>query len=116
VRQTAREQVRVTRTIQYPFEPFSDRVWELRGNLTVYDAWHVALAVYDAWHVALAEWLQTDLVISPLPPGSDYGRMLVEEEITRASRESGGLPEPLSLSPGQESASAVLARLRSNER
>jgi predicted nucleic acid-binding protein len=49
---TAREQVRATRTIQYPFEPFSDRVWELRANLTV----------YDAWYVALAEWLGTDLV------------------------------------------------------
>lgn len=26
------------------FEPFSERVWELRGNLTAYDAWYVALA------------------------------------------------------------------------
>ena len=28
----------------YPFAPFSDRVWELRDNLTTYDAWYVALA------------------------------------------------------------------------
>lgn len=28
----------------FPFEPFIDRVWELRHNLTVYDAWYVALA------------------------------------------------------------------------
>jgi predicted nucleic acid-binding protein len=49
---TAREQVRTVRTIQYPFEPFSHRVWQLRANLTV----------YDAWYVALAEWLGTDLV------------------------------------------------------
>lgn len=28
----------------YPFAPFSDRVWELRDNLTAYDAWYVALA------------------------------------------------------------------------
>ena len=55
-------------------------------------------------------------VISPLPPGSPYRRMLVEGEITHASRETGALPEPLALSPGQESASAVLARLRSDER
>jgi predicted nucleic acid-binding protein len=48
----AREQARTVRTIQYPFEPFSDRVWELRANLTV----------YDAWYVSLAEWLGTDLV------------------------------------------------------
>ncbi len=49
---TAVEQVRITRTMQYPFEPFARRVWELRDNLTV----------YDAWYVALAEWLGTDLV------------------------------------------------------
>ena len=55
-------------------------------------------------------------VISPLPPGSPYRRMLVEGEIARASRETGELPEPLSLSPGQEPASAVLTRLRSDER
>jgi predicted nucleic acid-binding protein len=46
------EQIRVTRTIQYPFEPFVRRVWELRAKLTV----------CDAWYVALAEWLETDLV------------------------------------------------------
>lgn len=28
----------------YPFEPFADRIWELRHNLTPYDAWYVALA------------------------------------------------------------------------
>lgn len=28
----------------YPFEPFADRVWELRHNLTTYDAWYVAIA------------------------------------------------------------------------
>ncbi|HEY6622743.1 MAG TPA: type II toxin-antitoxin system VapC family toxin [Acidimicrobiales bacterium] len=48
----ALEQVRSTRTVQYPFEPFSKRVWELRDSVTV----------YDAWYVALAEWLGTDLV------------------------------------------------------
>ena len=40
------------RTLQYPFEPFARRVWELRENFTV----------YDAWYVALAEWLNTELV------------------------------------------------------
>lgn len=48
----ALEQVRRVRALQYPFEPFTHRVWELRDNLTV----------YDAWYVALAEWLGTDLV------------------------------------------------------
>lgn len=28
----------------FPYGPFSARVWELRGNLTCYDAWYVALA------------------------------------------------------------------------
>jgi predicted nucleic acid-binding protein len=46
------EQVRTVRTLQFPFEPFSRRVWELRTNLTV----------YDGWYVALAEWLGTELV------------------------------------------------------
>ena len=27
-----------------PFAPFAERVWELRGNLTSYDAWYVAVA------------------------------------------------------------------------
>ncbi len=33
----------------YPFEPFADRVWELRFNLTAYDAWYVALAESLSW-------------------------------------------------------------------
>jgi len=28
----------------YPFAPFAERVWELRGNVSSYDAWYVALA------------------------------------------------------------------------
>ena len=27
-----------------PYEPFARRVWELRDNVTAYDAWYVALA------------------------------------------------------------------------
>lgn len=27
-----------------PFAPFAERVWQLRGNLTSYDAWYVAVA------------------------------------------------------------------------
>jgi predicted nucleic acid-binding protein len=27
-----------------PFEPFAERVWDLRGNITSYDAWYVAVA------------------------------------------------------------------------
>ncbi|MBY5162073.1 type II toxin-antitoxin system VapC family toxin [Salsipaludibacter albus] len=27
-----------------PFEPFAERAWELRANVTSYDAWYVAIA------------------------------------------------------------------------
>lgn len=35
-----------------PFEPFATRVWELRHNLSAYDAWYVALA--EAFELPLA--------------------------------------------------------------
>jgi len=28
----------------FPFQPFAERVWALRKNITSYDAWYVALA------------------------------------------------------------------------
>jgi predicted nucleic acid-binding protein len=28
----------------FTFEPFADRIWELRHNVTSYDAWYVAIA------------------------------------------------------------------------
>lgn len=28
----------------FPYEPFASRVWELRANVTAYDAWYVAVA------------------------------------------------------------------------
>lgn len=28
----------------FPFEPLAERIWELRSNLTCYDAWYVAIA------------------------------------------------------------------------
>ena len=28
----------------FPFAPFSERIWDLRDNVTSYDAWYVALA------------------------------------------------------------------------
>lgn len=36
----------------YPFEPFAERIWELRHNVTCLDAWYVALA--EALNVPLA--------------------------------------------------------------
>jgi predicted nucleic acid-binding protein len=28
----------------FSYEPFSDRIWELRHDVTSYDAWYVAIA------------------------------------------------------------------------
>jgi predicted nucleic acid-binding protein len=28
----------------FPYRPFASRVWELRANVTAYDAWYVAMA------------------------------------------------------------------------
>ncbi len=35
-----------------PFEPFAERVWDLRRNVTSYDAWYVAVA--EAFDLPLA--------------------------------------------------------------
>jgi predicted nucleic acid-binding protein len=35
-----------------PFEPFAERIWELRRNVTSYDAWYVAVA--EAFDLPLA--------------------------------------------------------------
>lgn len=35
-----------------PYEPFAARVWELRDNVTAYDAWYVAVA--EEFEVGLA--------------------------------------------------------------
>jgi predicted nucleic acid-binding protein len=36
----------------HAFDPFSDRVWELRHNVTSYDGWYVAIA--EAFNLPLA--------------------------------------------------------------
>jgi predicted nucleic acid-binding protein len=36
----------------FPFEPFAGRIWELRHNVTSYEAWYVAIA--EALDVPLA--------------------------------------------------------------
>ena len=37
---------------QFPFDPFADRVWQLRHTVTSYDAWYVAIA--EALNLPLA--------------------------------------------------------------
>ena len=45
----AHRQLLRLRIEHYPFAPFAGRVWELRSNLTAYDAWYVALAEALDW-------------------------------------------------------------------
>lgn len=48
----------------FPYEPFADRVWELRDNVTAYDGWYVALA--EALDASLAT-LDHRLAAAPGP-------------------------------------------------
>jgi len=59
----AREAIDLTMLL-YPFAPFADRVWQLRANITPYDAWYVALA--EALDVPLAT-LDRRLAAAPGP-------------------------------------------------
>lgn len=36
----------------FPYAPFAPRVWELRANVTSYDAWYIALAEFLGSRVA----------------------------------------------------------------
>jgi predicted nucleic acid-binding protein len=40
----ARADLADLRLVRYPHEPFADRIWELRHNLTPYDAAYIAVA------------------------------------------------------------------------
>ena len=40
----AHEDLVSLRVEHFPYTPFASRVWELRSNVTTYDAWYVALA------------------------------------------------------------------------
>ncbi len=47
----------------FPFEPFAGRIWELRHNVTS----------YDAWYVAIAEALELPLATLDEPLSKSYG-------------------------------------------
>lgn len=40
----ARKRLGLSNFVFHQFVPYADRIWELRANLTVYDAWYVAVA------------------------------------------------------------------------
>lgn len=50
--QNAFENLLVLEIELFPFEPFANRIWSLRSNVTSYDAWYVAIA--EASDLALA--------------------------------------------------------------
>ena len=55
-------------------------------------------------------------LLTPLPDGSAYERMLAAGEIDAASADIDELPPPLVLPAGVEAPSQILARLRRDER
>lgn len=46
----------------FAYEPFAERIWQLRANLSAYDAWYVALA---EWASAPLATLDQRLATSP---------------------------------------------------
>jgi len=55
-------------------------------------------------------------LLAPIPDGSSLERLRAAGELTPAAGDLGDLPEPLPLAAGQEPPSAILARLRRDER
>ncbi len=52
----AHADLKALRVELYPYEPFADRIWELRANVTCYDAWYVALAEFLGCPLATLDW------------------------------------------------------------
>ena len=59
----------------FPYAPFAARIWELRENVTCYDAWHVAIA--ETLSAPLAT-LDTRLAKAPGP----HCRFLLGEQFS----------------------------------
>lgn len=55
-------------------------------------------------------------VLAPLPGGAPLERLRSSGEVIEATSDLDDLPEPISPPPGQELPSAILARLRRDER
>jgi prevent-host-death family protein len=55
-------------------------------------------------------------LLSPLPEAGPLERLRAAGDVDAATADLGELPPPLPLQPGQEPPSAVLARLRRDER
>ena len=55
-------------------------------------------------------------LLTPLPEAGPLERLRAAGDVSAAAGELAGLPSPVPLAPGQEPPSAILARLRSDER
>lgn len=74
----AHEDLTSLRLELYPYAPCAPRVWEMRANVTAYDAWYVALAetlgatmaTLDA-RLSRATGTRCEFAV---PPGQDGGR------------------------------------------
>lgn len=55
-------------------------------------------------------------LLTPIPEGPPLDQLRASGEVEEATGNLDDLPEPLDLEPGQEPPSAVLARLRADER
>lgn len=66
--------IATVRTTSYPFEPFLDRVWQLRTSMTVYDAWYVALAESLATSLVTADGrlARSDGALCPVLEVAEY--------------------------------------------
>lgn len=74
--------IKIVQTVQYPFELFLDRVWELRENISV----------YDGWYVALAESLKTSLVTADHRLTKASGPRCPVVDVTQFAASSSGPP------------------------
>ena len=55
-------------------------------------------------------------LLTPVPDAGPLERLRAAGEVSAAGRDLAELPEPLALAPGQEPPSAILERLRRDER
>lgn len=55
-------------------------------------------------------------LLTPLPASSPLDRLRAAGEVSPVDGDLADLPEPMTLEPGQEPSSVVLARLRADER
>jgi predicted nucleic acid-binding protein len=91
----------------FPYEPFAARVWELRGAVTTYDAWYVALA--ESLAVPLAT-LDGRLSRAPAPAAASSARPNGHPDVSRVREGLACAAHPgIVFKPGPSGRRAALA-------